>query len=65
MGEKAMCKIEGRLGGSRGDLQEVKLLNRIIRWTPDGASVRGRPPPCGAASSWPARVRVFGRSRDL
>eukprot|EP00975_Prorocentrum_lima_P029895 6271851-Prorocentrum_lima.AAC.1 len=36
MNEKFMCKVEGRLGGSRGDLQEVKLLNRIIRWTPEG-----------------------------
>eukprot|EP00969_Alexandrium_andersonii_P292647 12934351-Alexandrium_andersonii.AAC.1 len=26
----------GRLGGDPSGLQEVKLLNRIIRWTPDG-----------------------------
>eukprot|EP00969_Alexandrium_andersonii_P264435 11686927-Alexandrium_andersonii.AAC.1 len=31
-----MCKVEGRLGGDSSDLQEVKLLNRIIRWAPDG-----------------------------
>eukprot|EP00969_Alexandrium_andersonii_P092620 4088225-Alexandrium_andersonii.AAC.1 len=31
-----MCAIEGRLGGGPSDLQEAKLLNRIIRWTPDG-----------------------------
>eukprot|EP00969_Alexandrium_andersonii_P216640 9568740-Alexandrium_andersonii.AAC.1 len=31
-----MCKVEGRLGGSRGDLQEAKLLNRVVRWTPEG-----------------------------
>eukprot|EP00969_Alexandrium_andersonii_P012065 526177-Alexandrium_andersonii.AAC.1 len=36
MDEKFMCKIEGRLGGGPLDLREVKLLNRIIRWTPDG-----------------------------
>eukprot|EP00969_Alexandrium_andersonii_P120209 5314678-Alexandrium_andersonii.AAC.1 len=31
-----MCKIEGRLGGGAEDLQEVKLLSRIVRWTPEG-----------------------------
>eukprot|EP00969_Alexandrium_andersonii_P087899 3877494-Alexandrium_andersonii.AAC.1 len=31
-----MCKVEGRLGGGPSDLQEVELLNRIIRWTPSG-----------------------------
>eukprot|EP00969_Alexandrium_andersonii_P181717 8030346-Alexandrium_andersonii.AAC.1 len=36
MDEKFMCEIEGRLGGGPSDLREVKLLNRIIRWTPDG-----------------------------
>eukprot|EP00969_Alexandrium_andersonii_P038847 1702463-Alexandrium_andersonii.AAC.1 len=36
MDEKFMCKIEGRRGGGSSDLQEVKLLNRIIRWTPGG-----------------------------
>eukprot|EP00969_Alexandrium_andersonii_P120393 5322593-Alexandrium_andersonii.AAC.1 len=36
MNEKFMCKVEGRLGGGSQDLQEVKLLNRIIRWTPEG-----------------------------
>eukprot|EP00969_Alexandrium_andersonii_P338668 14968262-Alexandrium_andersonii.AAC.1 len=36
MNEKFTRKVEGRLGGSRGDLQEVKLLSRIIRWTPEG-----------------------------
>eukprot|EP00969_Alexandrium_andersonii_P247977 10958164-Alexandrium_andersonii.AAC.1 len=36
MDEKFMCKVEGRLGEGPSDLQEVKLLNRIVRWTPDG-----------------------------
>eukprot|EP00969_Alexandrium_andersonii_P066677 2939856-Alexandrium_andersonii.AAC.1 len=36
MDAKFMCKIEGRLGGGASDLQKVKLLNRIIRWTPEG-----------------------------
>eukprot|EP00969_Alexandrium_andersonii_P292457 12925906-Alexandrium_andersonii.AAC.1 len=36
MNDKFMCKVEGRLGGGPSDLQEVKLLNRIIRWAPGG-----------------------------
>eukprot|EP00969_Alexandrium_andersonii_P027246 1188295-Alexandrium_andersonii.AAC.1 len=36
MNDAFMCKVEGRLGGDRSDLQEVKLLNRVIRWTPGG-----------------------------
>eukprot|EP00969_Alexandrium_andersonii_P128343 5671349-Alexandrium_andersonii.AAC.1 len=36
MGEKFMCKIEALLGGGPSDQQDAKLLNRIIRWTPDG-----------------------------
>eukprot|EP00969_Alexandrium_andersonii_P343268 15172788-Alexandrium_andersonii.AAC.1 len=36
MDERLMCKIEGRLGGGPADLQEVKLLSRIIRWAPGG-----------------------------
>eukprot|EP00969_Alexandrium_andersonii_P100461 4432008-Alexandrium_andersonii.AAC.1 len=36
MNEKFMCKVEGRLGEGSLDLREVKLLNRVIRWTPDG-----------------------------
>eukprot|EP00969_Alexandrium_andersonii_P333341 14731621-Alexandrium_andersonii.AAC.1 len=62
---RSSCKIEGRLGGSRGDLQEANLLNRIIRWTPDGAPARGRPPSRGAASAGPARARAFGPPRGL
>eukprot|EP00969_Alexandrium_andersonii_P091541 4040538-Alexandrium_andersonii.AAC.1 len=36
MDAKFMCKIEGRLDGGQGDLQEAQLLFRIIRWTPEG-----------------------------
>eukprot|EP00969_Alexandrium_andersonii_P361941 15458662-Alexandrium_andersonii.AAC.1 len=36
MSEKFTCKVEGRLGGDAKDLQEAKLLHRIIRWTPEG-----------------------------
>eukprot|EP00969_Alexandrium_andersonii_P007431 323775-Alexandrium_andersonii.AAC.1 len=36
MNEKFMCEVEGRLGGDAKDSQEVRLLNRITRWTPEG-----------------------------
>eukprot|EP00969_Alexandrium_andersonii_P009651 421852-Alexandrium_andersonii.AAC.1 len=36
MNGKFMCKVEGRLGGDAKDVQEVKLRNRIMRWTPEG-----------------------------
>eukprot|EP00969_Alexandrium_andersonii_P158367 6996779-Alexandrium_andersonii.AAC.1 len=31
-----MCKVEGCLGSGTGDLREVMLLSRVIRWTPEG-----------------------------
>ena len=35
--EKAfLCQVGGRLGGGAGDVQEVRLLSRVIRWTPQG-----------------------------
>eukprot|EP00969_Alexandrium_andersonii_P259058 11454136-Alexandrium_andersonii.AAC.1 len=36
MDEQFTCKIEVRLGGRPSDLQEVKLMSSITRWTPDG-----------------------------
>eukprot|EP00969_Alexandrium_andersonii_P196062 8661484-Alexandrium_andersonii.AAC.1 len=36
MESRFLCKIEGRLGGGTGDLKEARLLNRVIRWTPNG-----------------------------
>eukprot|EP00969_Alexandrium_andersonii_P182442 8061192-Alexandrium_andersonii.AAC.1 len=36
MNDQFMCRVEGRLGVGPSDLQEVKLLHRIIRWTPGG-----------------------------
>eukprot|EP00969_Alexandrium_andersonii_P300113 13267460-Alexandrium_andersonii.AAC.1 len=36
MNEKFTRKIEGRLGGGPSDLQDVKLLSRVNRWTPGG-----------------------------
>eukprot|EP00969_Alexandrium_andersonii_P270376 11950373-Alexandrium_andersonii.AAC.1 len=47
MGEKFMCEIEGRLGGSPSDLQEVKLLNRIVRWAPEGLLCEADPRHAG------------------
>ena len=26
----------GRLGGGQGELKELRILNRVIRWTPTG-----------------------------
>ena len=36
MGKAFLCKVGGRLGSGAGDVQEVRLLNRVIRWTPKG-----------------------------
>ena len=33
-------KDKGRLGGGPADLKEVRLLNRVIRWTPMASGVR-------------------------
>jgi hypothetical protein len=36
MGESFLIKVVGRLGGDAGDDQEIRILNRILRWTQDG-----------------------------
>eukprot|EP00969_Alexandrium_andersonii_P169316 7485076-Alexandrium_andersonii.AAC.1 len=36
MEEHVTRKVEGRLGGGPQDLQEVRLLNRILRWAKEG-----------------------------
>ena len=38
-----LCKVEGRLGGGAADLQEARLLNRVIRWTPEGLRYEADP----------------------
>eukprot|EP00969_Alexandrium_andersonii_P196312 8672874-Alexandrium_andersonii.AAC.1 len=43
MTEAFLCKVEGRLGGDPGDLEEVRLLSRIIRWTPSGLRYEADP----------------------
>ena len=39
MSKAFLCKVCGRLGNGPGDVQELRLLNRVIRWTPPGAEV--------------------------
>eukprot|EP00969_Alexandrium_andersonii_P316600 13986533-Alexandrium_andersonii.AAC.1 len=34
MEERFMCEVKGRLGGGSEDLQEAKLLRRVLRRTP-------------------------------
>ena len=38
-----LCKVNGRLGGDAADLREVRLLNRVIRWGPQGISYEADP----------------------
>eukprot|EP00969_Alexandrium_andersonii_P354821 15443049-Alexandrium_andersonii.AAC.1 len=65
MNEKFKCKVEGRLGGEAKDLQEVKLLSRILRWAPEGVLYEADPRHAEQLFSRPAEVRAFGRSRDV
>eukprot|EP00969_Alexandrium_andersonii_P205244 9069122-Alexandrium_andersonii.AAC.3 len=37
-----LCKIQGRLGGA-ADLKEAKLLNRVVRWAPEGCRYEADP----------------------
>eukprot|EP00969_Alexandrium_andersonii_P033089 1445017-Alexandrium_andersonii.AAC.1 len=46
MNQKFMCEVEGRLGNGPRDLQEAKLLSRIIWWAPSG--LRCEADPCHA-----------------
>eukprot|EP00969_Alexandrium_andersonii_P330402 14602456-Alexandrium_andersonii.AAC.1 len=43
MEERCTCKVEGKLGGGPQDLKEVRLLNRIIRWTEEGLRYEANP----------------------
>ncbi len=33
------CKVKGRLGPDRGDIKEMKVLNRVIQWRRDGITL--------------------------
>ena len=35
------CKMKGRLGRGKDDLKEMRVLNRIVRFTDDGKRLRG------------------------
>jgi hypothetical protein len=36
MGESFLIKVVGKLGGDRGDESEIRVLNRVLRWTARG-----------------------------
>ena len=36
MESKFLCAVAGKLGGDPGDLKEARVLNRVVRWTPEG-----------------------------
>ncbi len=43
MHERFLLKELGRLGGDQGELRELRVLNRIIRWTPQGLKYEADP----------------------
>ena len=43
MHESFLVKVVGQLGGDPGDLQEVRVLNRVLRWTPEGITYEADP----------------------
>jgi hypothetical protein len=43
MHERFLLKELGRLGGSPGELRELRVLNRVIRWTPAGLRYEADP----------------------
>ena len=43
MGRAFLCNVVGKLGGGAGDVQELRSLNRIIRWTPQGLRYEADP----------------------
>ncbi len=43
MHERFLLKELGRLGGDQGELRELRVLNRIIRWTPLGLKYEADP----------------------
>ena len=43
MEAKFLVKMIGRLGGDKGDDRELRILNRVIRWTPEGVTYEADP----------------------
>ena len=39
--ERFECKRRGRLGPGKGDLKEMRILNRIVCWTEEGIEYEG------------------------
>jgi hypothetical protein len=43
MDKRFLVKVIGKLGGDSGDLQELRVLNRVLRWTADGVYAEADP----------------------
>ena len=43
MHERFLLKELGRLGGGAGELKELRVLNRVVRWTPAGLKYEADP----------------------
>jgi hypothetical protein len=43
MGASFLIKVVGKLGGDRGDEREIRVLNRVLRWTADGIMYEADP----------------------
>ncbi len=43
MHERFLLKELGRLGGGKGELRELRVLNRVIRWTAAGLKYEADP----------------------
>ena len=43
MAKSFLTKVVGKLGGDAGDLKEIRVLNRVLRWTPEGITYEADP----------------------
>ena len=43
MAEAFLVKVVGRLGGDEGDVQELRVLNRVLQWTESGIQYQADP----------------------
>ena len=43
MAECFLTKVVGRLGGAVGEIQELRILNRVVRWAADGLRYEADP----------------------
>jgi hypothetical protein len=44
MNEQFLMKVVGRLGPDAGDVSELRVLNRVLRWTKEGIAYEADPP---------------------